>query len=133
MGAQVLINETWYYTVVDGIGVRLSGSSVAYTISMFLLWSMTMPAIFFGMRRKPAAYTKTQTAVALTGGVVSILAYGIVIWAMQYGAMGVVSALRETSVVYAAIIGWLFLKERLSLRRVISCVAIAAGAACLAL
>jgi uncharacterized membrane protein len=100
---------------------------------MFLLWSMTMPAIFFGMRGKPAAYTITQTAMALTGGVVSIVAYGIVIWAMQYGAMGVVSALRETSVVYAAIIGCLFLKERLSLRRVISCLAIAAGAACLAL
>jgi drug/metabolite transporter (DMT)-like permease len=71
--------------------------------------------------------------VALTGGVVSILAYGIVIWAMQYGPMGVVSALRETSVVYAAIIGWLFLKETLSLRRILSCLAIAAGAACLAL
>jgi drug/metabolite transporter (DMT)-like permease len=121
------------YTVTDGIGVRLSGSGVAYTISMFLLWSMTMPVIFFVMRGKPAAYTKTQTAMALTGGVVSILAYGIVIWAMQYGAMGAVSALRETSVVYAAIIGWLFLKERLSLRRIISCLAIAAGAACLAL
>jgi uncharacterized membrane protein len=121
------------YTVIDGIGVRLSGSSISYTISMFLLWSITMPAIYFGMRAKPPAYTATQTAMALTGGVVSILAYGIVIWAMQYEAMGVVSALRETSVFYAAIIGWLFLKERLSLRRIISCLAIAAGAACLAL
>jgi uncharacterized membrane protein len=51
---------------------------------------------------------------------------------MQYGAMGVVSALRETSVVYAALIGRLFLKERLTAHRVISCVAIAVGAACLA-
>ena len=121
------------YTVVDGIGVRLSGSSVGYTTSMFLLWSITMPAIYFAMRGKPSAYTKTQTAMALIGGIVSILAYGIVIWAMQYGAMGVVSALRETSVVYAAVIGWIFLNEKLSLRRILSCLAIAAGAACLAL
>lgn len=120
------------YTVVDGIGVRLSGNSVAYAASMFLLWSSTMPAIYYAMRGKPPAYTRAQTAMALTGGIVSILAYGIVIWAMQYDAMGVVSALRETSVVYAAIIGRLFLKERLTARRIMSCLAIAMGAACLA-
>ena len=120
------------YTVVDGIGVRLSGNSVAYSTSMFLLWSITMPAIYFAMRGKTPAYTKAQTVMALTGGIVSILAYGIVIWAMQYNAMGVVSALRETSVVYAAIIGRVFLKEKLTVRRITSCLAIAMGAACLA-
>ena len=120
------------YTLVDGIGVRLSGNSLAYANTMFLLWSITMPAIFYAMRGKPPAYTGGQTAMALTGGLVSILAYGIVIWAMQFDAMGVVSALRETSVVYAAIIGRVFLHEKLSARRVASCLAIAAGAACLA-
>lgn len=120
------------YTVVDGIGVRLSGNSLAYSNSMFLLWSITMPLIFYAMRGKAPAYTKAQTAMALTGGIVSILAYGIVIWAMQYDAMGVVSALRETSVVYAAIIGRVFLKEKLTARRITSCLAIAIGAACLA-
>ena len=120
------------YTVVDGIGVRLSGNSLAYSTSMFLLWSITMPAIYWAMRGKPPAYTPAQTVMALTGGIVSIIAYGIVIWAMQYDAMGVVSALRETSVVYAAIIGRFFLKEKLTARRIISCCAIALGAACLA-
>ena len=120
------------YTVVDGVGVRLSGDSLAYATSMFLLWSITMPVIFVAMRGRPPAYTPAQTATALAGGLVSILAYGIVIWAMQYDAMGVVSALRETSVVYAAIIGRVFLKETLSARRIASCLAIAAGAACLA-
>ena len=120
------------YTVVDGIGVRLSGNSLAYTNTMFLLWSITMPAIFYAMRGKPPAYTRTQTVMALTGGLVSLLAYGIVIWAMQFDAMGVVSALRETSVVWAALIGRVFLQERLSARRIASCLAIAAGAACLA-
>jgi uncharacterized membrane protein len=120
------------YTVVDGIGVRLSGNSTAYTNTMFLLWSITMPATFYAMRGKPPAYTLIQTAMALTGGLVSIAAYGIVIWAMQFDAMGVVSALRETSVVWAALIGRVFLKEKLSARRIGSCLAIAAGAACLA-
>ncbi|GJD53778.1 hypothetical protein OPKNFCMD_6556 [Methylobacterium crusticola] len=120
------------YTVVDGIGVRLSGNSLAYANSMFLLWSLTMPVIYYAMRGGVPAYTGAQTAMALTGGVVSILAYGIVIWALQYDAMGAVSALRETSVIYAAVIGRLFLNETLTARRIASCLAIAAGAACLA-
>ena len=91
-----------------------------------------MPAIFVALRGRPPAYAWTQTTMALAGGLVSVLAYGIVIWAMQRGAMGVVSALRETSVVYAAVIGRLFLRERLTRRRLASCVSIALGAACLA-
>jgi drug/metabolite transporter (DMT)-like permease len=51
---------------------------------------------------------------------------------MQYDAMGVVSALRETSAVYAAIIGRFFLKEKLTARQITSCLPIATGAACLA-
>ncbi|EWY36947.1 multidrug DMT transporter permease [Skermanella stibiiresistens SB22] len=120
------------YTVVDGIGVRLSGDSLAYANTMFLLWSVTMPVIFLATGRRPPRYTPARTVMALAGGLVSILAYGIVIWAMRHDAMGVVSALRETSVVFAALIGWIFLKEKLSARRMISCVAIALGAACLA-
>lgn len=120
------------YTVVDGIGVRLSGNSFAYANSMFLLWSLTMPPLYLAMRSGPPAYTGVQTTMALAGGLVSILAYGIVIWAMQYGAMGVVSALRETSVIHAAIIGRLFLNETLTVHRIASCLAIVAGVACLA-
>jgi len=119
------------YTVVDGIGVRLSGNSLSYAACMFLLWSISMPAIYFALRGSPPAYTKAETGKALGGGIVSIVAYGIIIWAMQYDAMGEVSALRETSVVYAAIIGRIFLKEKLSGRRIASCIAIAFGAACL--
>ncbi|MGU3540459.1 EamA family transporter [Methylobacterium sp. A54F] len=120
------------YTVVDGIGVRLSGNSLSYAASMFLLWSLSMPPLYWALRGRPPAYTGTQTLLALAGGLVSLLAYGIVIWAMQHDAMGPVSALRETSVVYAAVIGRLFLGEALSPRRIASCLAVAAGAACLA-
>src|SRR6202000_484120 len=48
------------YTVVDGIGVRLAGDSIAYTNSMFLLWSLTMPFIFWAMRGRPPTYTAGQ-------------------------------------------------------------------------
>jgi uncharacterized membrane protein len=52
---------------------------------------------------------------------------------MQHAPMGPVSALRETSVVFAVLIGWLFLGEGFSVRRLLACLVIAAGAGCLGL
>ncbi|HXZ02421.1 MAG TPA: EamA family transporter [Stellaceae bacterium] len=121
------------YTVIDGMGVRLAGDGIAHTSAMFLLWSLVSFPLFFVMRGRPPAYGLAQTAIALAGGVVSYLAYGIVISAMQYAPMAVVSALRETSVLFAAVIGGVFLHERLTAGRFAACGAIAIGAACLAL
>lgn len=59
--------------------------------------------------------------------------YGIIIWAMTVSPMGPVSALRETSVVFAAVIARVFLRERLSILRIAACVIVAVGAVCLAL
>jgi uncharacterized membrane protein len=62
--------------------------------------------------------------------VISIAAYGAIIWAMQSSPMGAVSALRETSVVFAALLGAAFLGERLTTKRIMACCVIAAGAVC---
>ena len=67
------------------------------------------------------------------GGIVSLAAYAIVIWAASISAMGPVSALRESSVVVAAVLGWLFLGERLGPGRLAACLVVASGAACLGL
>lgn len=61
------------------------------------------------------------------GGLVSLLAYGIVIYAMSESPMGSVSALRETSVLFAALIGYFFLGETLTVRKVLACAVIATG------
>jgi drug/metabolite transporter (DMT)-like permease len=119
------------YTVIDGTGVRLSGNAVAYTAWIFLFYSL-MPVVFIGLRHAAALRVPfTDVASSMTGGLVSIAAYGIVIWAMQFGAMGAVSALRETSVVFAALIARFFLKERLTVRRLGACTVIALGAVCI--
>ncbi|AQH03275.1 multidrug DMT transporter permease [Burkholderia sp. KK1] len=121
------------YTVIDGIGVRLSeGEAITYTAWMFMFYWF-MPVIFAAKRGLPALWTPLRDAPmavgsSLAGGLVSIAAYGIVIWAMQAGAMGAVSALRETSVVFAALIGRVFLQEPVSAKRWIACVVVAAGA-----
>jgi uncharacterized membrane protein len=126
------------YTVIDGIGVRLSGGQVlAYTAWMFLFYWL-MPVLFVAMRGLAALWTPVRTepiavGSSLAGGLVSIAAYGIVIWAMQSGAMGAVSALRETSVVFAVLIGRVFLREAVNGRRWLACVIVASGAVCLGL
>ena len=120
------------YSVTDGIGVRLSGTPVSYTVWMSLMSGLMTPAVFL-IVRGPRALIRggPEALVTAIGGVVSLLAYGIVIFAMSLGPMGPVSALRETSVVFAALIGWLFLKERLTVFRISACVVVAVGALCI--
>lgn len=117
------------YSVTDGIGVRLSGSPVGYTVWMCLSWGLLAPATYIVLR-DPRSLMRGRREMLVTGGagIVSLLAYGIVIFAMARGEMGPVSALRETSVVFAALIGRVFLRERLSPHRIMACLMVAAGA-----
>jgi drug/metabolite transporter (DMT)-like permease len=120
------------YSVTDGIGGRLSGSPVGYTVWMCLLWGAMTPPVYFALRRRfDLLRGLRETLIAAGGGLVSLVAYGIIIVAMSLGPMGPVSALRETSVVFAAVIGRVFLHERLTAFRVVACMVVALGAICL--
>lgn len=120
------------YSVTDGIGGRLSGSPVGYTVWMCLLWGAMTPPLYFALRgRLDLLHGPRDTLIAAAGGLVSLVAYGIVIVAMSLGPMGPVSALRETSVVFAAVIGRVFLHERLTAFRIVACMVVALGAICL--
>jgi len=116
------------YSVVDGIGVRIAGDAIAYTVWMSALWGVLMPALYTGLRgAKSLLRWRPEVLLAATGGLVSLLAYGIIIYAMATAPMGAVSALRETSVLFAALLGYLFLGETLTLRKVLACTVIATG------
>jgi drug/metabolite transporter (DMT)-like permease len=118
------------YTVVDGLGVRASGNWVAYTGGMFVFF-LAMPLWYLARgRRAIFAMPLAEAGKAASGGAISLLAYGAIIWAMQTSSMGAVSALRETSVVFAALLGATFLGERLTALRIVACCIIALGAAC---
>lgn len=120
------------YSVTDGIGARLSGTPAGYTIWMSLIGSVLTLTVYLatrGPRRLIRGRRETWTAAA--GGVTSLAAYGIVIFAMSWGPMGPVSALRETSVVFAALIGRFFLGERLTTYRILACSIVAIGALCI--
>lgn len=118
------------YTVVDGIGVRASGNWIAYTGGMFTFFLLV--PLWYLVRRQRAMFAMplAEAVKAASGGLISLAAYGAIIWAMQANAMGAVSALRETSVVFAALLGAAFLNERLTGLRIAACCIIAVGAAC---
>ncbi|MFT5176505.1 MAG: drug/metabolite transporter (DMT)-like permease [Gammaproteobacteria bacterium] len=116
------------YTVVDGIGVRNAGSTLGYIAWLFLLDGLPL-TIFTVIRRGPELFSIVvcEWRKSLFGGALSLLAYGLVIWAMSQGSMAQVSAIRETSVIFAALIGVVLLKERCGVRRVVAAILVASG------
>jgi drug/metabolite transporter (DMT)-like permease len=115
------------YTVVDGLSVTL-GPLAAYTGWMFLLQSPWLPLVAAARRGRTLPGALCRCALpGLVGGVVSLAAYGIVLWAQTSGALAPIAALRETSIIFGALIGTAFLGERLGPRRTAAAAVVLAG------
>jgi drug/metabolite transporter (DMT)-like permease len=115
------------YTVVDGLGVRQAHDPYAYAALLFLLQGVPMPVI--ALARRPLGRWRDPALIGRAGaaGVLSMAAYGIVLWAQTKAPLAEVAAIRETSVIFAALIGMVLLRERFGARRVAAAVLIAAG------
>jgi drug/metabolite transporter (DMT)-like permease len=101
------------YTTVDGLGVRLSGSSVAYIGWLMLLESLCVPAWALARRRHEllSGTSRRVLGSGLLAGGLSVLAYGLVLWAQTRGDLAPIAALRETSVIFGAVIGTMVFRE----------------------
>lgn len=124
------------YTVVDGVGVRRSGSVPGYAAWLFAGTGALMPLVLAVVNSRTARPTRISRELiprAVAADVLMLAAYGLVLWAQTQGELAVVAALRETSVVFAAVLGALLFRERMPTRRILGAVVIAAGAAALAL
>jgi drug/metabolite transporter (DMT)-like permease len=120
------------YMVIDGLGVRKSGHAIGYAAWQAVLEGLPMMLVHLIIRRRwPVIAIERSTGLMLIGAAISVTAYGVVIWGMSLAPMGQVSALRETSILFAAVIGALFLKERITLRRLAGAAMIAGGAVAL--
>ena len=116
------------YTTVDGVGVRLSASPVGYIGWLMVLESLCVP--MFALARRRDVVLKQRPRVLLAGlaaGALSVLAYGLVLWAQTRGALAPIAALRETSVIFGAIIGTLIFHESFGRTRIVATVLVAAG------
>jgi drug/metabolite transporter (DMT)-like permease len=116
------------YTLVDGYGTRASGNSFSYSLWMFLLEAPPIVLVaWLKQRRLVWQHVRIYWRRAAVGGVCVIGSYSIALWAMVSVPIAAVAALRETSVLFAAIIGCTLLKERLGIWRVAGAATIAAG------
>ena len=109
------------YTVVDGLGARVAGSAHGYMIWLSLITSVQIVGCAHWLQNGRRAATARRTRIA--GVAVGIMSYGsswVVIWALTLAPLALVSALRETGVVFAVLIGVVILKEPLSLSRLAS-------------
>ena len=122
------------YTLVDGYGTRASGNSFSYCMWMFLLEAPPIVLVAWCyQRRRVWQHVQLKWRRAVIGGFCVLGSYSIALWAMVSAPIAAVAALRETSVLFAAVIGATLLKERLGAWRIAGAATIAAGMAMLRL
>ncbi len=116
------------YTVLDGTGGRLSNNVFAYIAWLFFLDSLPL-FLFVSWARQGQMLTAIRQSwrAGLVGGVFALCAYGLVIWAMSKAPMSQVSAVRESSVIFATLIGVFYFNEGLIRRRILSSILVVCG------
>lgn len=116
------------YSLADGMGARAGDMPIRYALWLFCLTGLLTPLL---LRRyaganwwRPGRRVLVRSAI---GGVLSLIAYGIVIWAMSRAPIGLVAALRESSVLFALLLSVFWLGEPLQRRRLLAGLTILAG------
>jgi drug/metabolite transporter (DMT)-like permease len=116
------------YTLIDGAGARASGAPVSYTLWFFAANGAVITLMGLAQRgREVPVYFRRHWLRAAAGGACALGAYGIALWAMTRAPIALVAVLRETSVIFAALIGALLLGEKMTRRRLAATGAVLAG------
>ncbi len=116
------------YTLSDGMGARASGAPVAYVAWLMLLLAFSYAPVVLALRgrriltRDPRAWALGSVAAAASFG-----AYAIAVWAMTLAPIALVGALRETSILFAVLIGWLWFGERMDRGKALAALLIVVG------
>jgi len=117
------------YSIVDGYGARISFSPLSFMGWSFLLNALIFP-ILLSVMNQPNVVKKVFSEAKLLfwfGGTISFIVYAIVVWGFTQAPIPLVSALRETSVIIALLIGTIFLKERFTILKALSILVIFVG------
>jgi drug/metabolite transporter (DMT)-like permease len=116
------------YSVTDAYGVRLADNRFSFIVWLFLLdWIATTAVTVWTRRGQLAKRLKPQLVGGIVGGIASVMSYGAALLAFSMTEAATVTAIRETSVVFGAILGAVFLKEGFGKRRIVAAIILAAG------
>ena len=121
------------YSLVDGHGARISQSPLSFLGWSFILNAMIFPFVlkFMGYKKVFSRVLKEAKLIFWVGGTLSYIVYGIVVWAFTKAPIPLVGALRESSIVFSVLIGFFFLKERITFLKIVSILIIFIGVALL--
>jgi drug/metabolite transporter (DMT)-like permease len=100
------------YSLTDGFGVRLTENPLSYIAWLFIAEGLVVFFIFVRFRVRLLKSSFSEIMLGFFAGVISTLAYGLVLYAKSLAPLGIVTALRETSVIIATLIGVLWFKEK---------------------
>ncbi|MFJ2607661.1 EamA family transporter [Streptomyces sp. NPDC087425] len=116
------------YTVVDGLGVRASGTALGYIGWLMVVEGLAVPVYAYSrMGGELLSAVRPFAVLGFGGAALSVLAYGLVLWAQTKADLAPVSALRESSIIVGAAIGAIFFKERFGAPRIAAAVLLVAG------
>jgi drug/metabolite transporter (DMT)-like permease len=116
------------YTLVDATGVRAAGGALRYVLWVFLLMGLPFGVIVIALKRGEfVRHAARDWRRGLVAGALSAFSYGVALWAMTRAPVAAVAALRETSVIFGALIGAYLLKEGHARQRLAGAAAVLAG------
>ncbi len=116
------------YTMIDGLGARVSGDAVAYIAWVFVVDGLLFPMMIVAMRGVAVIpRARRDWGMGAIASAASYGAYSVSVWAMTVAPIAVVAALRETSILFAVLIGWLVFHERLARDKAIAIAVILTG------
>jgi drug/metabolite transporter (DMT)-like permease len=118
------------YSVVDGIGARAAGPGKATAYSTVLFVGIAPVVVAYALvRRGNAVFSQMAPfwITGLAGGALAVISYSIAIWAMTVAPIAIIAALRETSVLFGAVIAVVILKEPLRPARIVAALMIVCG------
>jgi drug/metabolite transporter (DMT)-like permease len=115
------------YSIIDGIGIRVSGAPLGYVIWLFAAEILVVLFVCATRFQRLRALPGKALALGLLGGAISGLAYALALYAKTLAPIGIVSAIRETSVIFAALIGVYWMGEGPAKRRLIAASVVALG------
>jgi drug/metabolite transporter (DMT)-like permease len=116
------------YTIADGVGARVSENVIAYVAWMFLLTAPVLSTSAYFLRgRAVFSISPSQWRSGFIAGTLSAVAYWIAVWGMTQAPIALVAALRETSILFAVLLGVFFFGEKLDRWKIVAAVMIVIG------